>query len=95
MKRASALAALAWVLLFALAINVNVAHAFDVAALFALFDGAHRVCVTLASRLTTGPYETVDRALRLRLFLCVCGETWRDRPRLRAEALRLCHAFAR
>ena len=67
----------------------------DVAALFALFDGAHRVCVTLASRLTTGPYETVDRALRLRLFLCVCGETWRDRPRLRAEALRLCHAFAR
>ena len=67
----------------------------DVAALFALFDGAHRVCVTLASRLTAGPYETVDRALRLRLFLCVCGETWRDRPRLRAEALRLCHAFAR
>lgn len=38
----------------------------DVAALFALFDGAHRVCVTLASRLTAGPYETVDRALRLR-----------------------------
>lgn len=37
MKRASALAALAWVLLFALAINVNVAHAFDVAALFAPF----------------------------------------------------------
>jgi hypothetical protein len=24
------------------------------------------VCVTLASRLTAGPYETVDRALRLR-----------------------------
>ena len=62
---------------------------------FALFDGVHRTCVTLASRLTAGPYETIDRALRLRLFLCVCGETWRDAPALRASALRRCHAFAR
>ena len=67
----------------------------DVESLFALFDGVHRVCVTLASRLTAGPYETIDRALRLRLFLCVCGETWRDAPALRAAALRRCHAFAR
>ena len=67
----------------------------DVESLFALFDGVHRTCVTLASRLTAGPYETIDRALRLRLFLCVCGETWRDAPALRASALRRCHAFAR
>ena len=67
----------------------------DVESLFALFDGVHRVCVTLASRLTAGPYEVIDRALRLRLFLCVCGETWRDAPALRACALRRCHAFAR
>ena len=48
----------------------------EVDALFSLFDGVHALCTSLASRSAAGPYETVEQALRLRLFLCVAGDTW-------------------
>jgi hypothetical protein len=70
-----------------------------VEALFALFAGAHDLCVRLAgppsSRGANNPHERVERALRLRLFLCVAGETWGSAPALRARALRLTYRFAK
>jgi len=66
----------------------------EVRVLFELFDGVHALCVSLQSRGAQGPYESVERAMRLRLFLCVAGDTWKDAPGLRARALRRLRRFA-
>ena len=66
----------------------------EVEALFSLFDGVVALCHSLQSRGAPGPYETVERAVRLRLFLCVTGESWKDHAGLRACALRKLRAFA-
>ena len=66
----------------------------EVEALFSLFDGVVALCHSLQSRGAPGPYETVERAVRLRLFLCVAGESWKDHAGLRARALRKLRAFA-
>lgn len=66
----------------------------EVEALFSLFDGVVALCHSLQSRGAPGPYETVERAVRLRLFLCVAGESWKDHAGLRTRALRKLRAFA-
>ena len=66
----------------------------EVETLFSLFDGVVALCHSLQSRGAPGPYETVERAVRLRLFLCVAGESWKDHAGLRACALRKLRAFA-
>ena len=69
-------------------------NAREVEALFSLFEGVVALCHALQSRGAPGPYESVERAVRLRLFLCVAGESWKDRPGLRARAVRRLRAFA-
>lgn len=64
-------------------------------ALLALLEGVHHNCTRMQSRGAPGPYHTVERALRLRLFLCVAGESWAERPALRAKALERLWRFAR
>ena len=64
-------------------------------ALFALFDGVHAHCVAMQSPGARGPYDAVEKALRLRLFLCVSGDTWAKRPTLAAKAAKRVFAFAR
>ena len=64
-------------------------------ALFALFDGVHAHCVAMQSPGACGPYDAVEKALRLRLFLCVAGDTWAKRPTLAAKAAKRVFAFAR
>jgi hypothetical protein len=64
-------------------------------ALFALFDGVHAHCVAMQSPGARGPYDAVEKALRLRLFLCVAGDTWAKRPTLAAKAAKRVFAFAR
>lgn len=64
-------------------------------ALLALLEGVHHNCTRMQSRGAAGPYHTVERALRLRLFLCVAGESWAERPALRAKALERLWRFAR
>lgn len=66
----------------------------EVRLLFQLFDGAHDQCVRMQSPGSCGPYELVEKALRLRLFLCVSGESWKNHPYLRAMALRRLRRFA-
>ena len=74
--------------------TTNGASSEEVRLLFSLFDGVHEQCASLQSQGSSGPYETVERALRLRLFLCVSGDTWKDEPGLRAMALRRLRRFA-
>lgn len=69
-------------------------NAREVEELFTLVDGVVALCHALQSRGAPGPYETVERAVRLRLFLCVAGESWKDHAGLRARALRKLRAFA-
>ena len=69
-------------------------NAREVEALFSLFDGVVALCHALQSRSAPGPYASVERAVRLRLFLCVAGESWKDRAGLRARAVRRLRAFA-
>ena len=64
-------------------------------ALLSLLEGVHHICTRMQSRGAPGPYHTVERALRLRLFLCVAGESWAERPALRAKALERLWRFAR
>ena len=69
-------------------------NAREVEALFSLFEGVVALCHALQSRGAPGPYESVERAVRLRLFLCVAGESWKDHAGLRARAVRKLRAFA-
>ena len=69
-------------------------NAREVEELFTLVDGVVALCHALQSRGAPGPYESVERAVRLRLFLCVAGESWKDHPGLRARAVRKLRAFA-
>jgi len=69
-------------------------NAREVEELFTLVDGVVALCHALQSRGAPGPYESVERAVRLRLFLCVAGESWKDHAGLRARAVRKLRAFA-
>ena len=69
-------------------------NAREVEELFTLVDGVVALCHALQSRGAPGPYESVERAVRLRLFLCVAGESWKDHPGLRARAVRKLRAFS-
>ena len=69
-------------------------NAREVEELFTLVDGVVALCHALQSRGAPGPYESVERAVRLRLFLCVAGESWKDHAGLRARAVRKLRAFS-